>query len=434
MWMREAGGGFDIILDPQWTGLSDPLARLTAFWNTLLKPGGQYILEDVSNVTVVNALQDWMEWIVIRATTCRWMPPRRVKAIHRNETRICWGRNQGLQRTHAMQETLHEPPVDLMYIVALKQRSILLRKAVSSGHYAAEVRAYWGDWGESHRPWHTASRLPPAMAPEDECIADFVATANRSKRVTDKITTHMYQVLYGAQLCNRPPVPFTASQRTLSAPLWQTPSKFLEIGLGCDMQYGPGASVRLWSALFPSTRERWEAEYDKKCVRASQARGELDHVRVLVGDQGDNKTLERWKAEAGGAFDVIIDDGGHKNKQIALTFAALWPRLSQGGIYFIEDIQLGRTVTYENTDAGAITADWLAILAAELILGRDSAAAMPSVPEAPCKSFNVPTACVSVQGGRRRADTRLFQPPDANEVDYVFCSLEACSVAKALLQ
>ena len=37
--------------------------------------------------------------------------------------------------------------------------------------------------------------------------------------------------------------------------------KMLEIGLGCNMNYGPGASLALHKKLFPKA-ELWEAEYD----------------------------------------------------------------------------------------------------------------------------------------------------------------------------
>jgi hypothetical protein len=35
----------------------------------------------------------------------------------------------------------------------------------------------------------------------------------------------------------------------------------LEIGLGCDMQYGPGASATLWRSYFPEA-DLWFAEYN----------------------------------------------------------------------------------------------------------------------------------------------------------------------------
>ena len=56
--------------------------------------------------------------------------------------------------------------------------------------------------------------------------------------ITDKVTVHTYQQMYGKFL--------------LSPYYHQFPTmKMLEIGLGCDMKYGPGASVALYKKLFP---------------------------------------------------------------------------------------------------------------------------------------------------------------------------------------
>ena len=38
-------------------------------------------------------------------------------------------------------------------------------------------------------------------------------------------------------------------------------------------------------------------------------------------------------------FDVIIDDGSHKPSDQIKSFEILWPMLSDGGLYIIEDVQ-----------------------------------------------------------------------------------------------
>ena len=103
----------------------------------------------------------------------------------------------------------------------------------------------------------------------------------------------------------------------------------LEIGLGCNMGYGHGASTTLWRSLFPSAT-LWEAEYVARCVEKARAAGQLDGINVLVGDQEDDPTLARWVRESGGNFDAVIDDGGHHNCQIGHSFDALWPTIIPG--------------------------------------------------------------------------------------------------------
>jgi hypothetical protein len=122
--------------------------------------------------------------------------------------------------------------------------------------------------------------------------------------------------------------------------------KMLEIGLGCNMSYGPGASAKLHKQLFPRA-ELWEADYDAGCVESCKKDGKLDGFRTLVGDQGHVETLDRWILESGGNFDVIVDDGGHGNCLIWTSFSKLWPTLKRGGLYFIEDMQVANWTEFQ---------------------------------------------------------------------------------------
>jgi len=120
-------------------------------------------------------------------------------------------------------------------------------------------------------------------------------------------------------------------------PLRYSKIKFLEIGLGCDMHYGPGKSAQLWKELFehPLT-EIWEAEANVEC--ASKWNESMNN-RILIGDQGDEATLRNWITATGGEFDIIIDDGGHTFNQQLLSLKVLFDgALRAGGIYFMEDL------------------------------------------------------------------------------------------------
>jgi len=162
----------------------------------------------------------------------------------------------------------------------------------------------------------------------------FYETANLLKPLTDKVTDHSYQVMYGRFL-----LPFYRHKRNM---------KMLEIGLGCDMSYGPGASIKVWEDLFPGA-EKWVAEYDSECVNKWEK--DLLNIKTLVGDQGDPSVLDQWIEKAEGKFDVIIDDGGHDNCQIWTSFLKLWPTLNAGGLYFIEDIHVARKRQYKKVES-----------------------------------------------------------------------------------
>ncbi|CAE8599903.1 unnamed protein product [Polarella glacialis] len=158
-------------------------------------------------------------------------------------------------------------------------------------------------------------------------IQKFKDAATSLDPVTDKVWRHSYQTMYGVLLM----------------PLMEVVQepKMLEIGLGCDMGYGPGASVGLWKKLFPHA-ELWFGEYNGTCVTAARAKGQLQGINTVVGDQGNMSTVRQWIKESGGEFDVVIDDGGHLNKQIRTSFETLWPAVKPGGFYFLEDLHVGR--------------------------------------------------------------------------------------------
>ena len=155
--------------------------------------------------------------------------------------------------------------------------------------------------------------------------ATFTSIATSRTPVTDKIR-HGYGDVYDAYL----------------TPALQASSiKLLEIGLGCDMGYGPGASSKIWPLLFPHA-DIWLADADEACVK----RYWNQHLgwRYVVGDQSNRTVLASWLNTTGNTpFDIIIDDGGHRNRQIWASFDYLFTHaLSPGGLYFIEDLHVNK--------------------------------------------------------------------------------------------
>ena len=60
-------------------------------------------------------------------------------------------------------------------------------------------------------------------------------------------------------------------------------------------------------------------------------------AQVRIGDQSDGHFLSQVVQEMGG-IDLVVDDGSHKVADIETSFSALFPRLSDGGLYIIEDL------------------------------------------------------------------------------------------------
>jgi len=140
---------------------------------------------------------------------------------------------------------------------------------------------------------------------------------------TDKITKHAYDVAYDKYL---------PRYRT------QPRVKLLEIGLGCNMGYGPGASLRVWQEYFKNTNlELHFLEYDRPCAEKWQPK--YPDVKFHIGDQASFHDLQKVIDDSGGQFDIIIDDGGHTMKQQIHTIEYMIPHaLKPGGIFIMEDL------------------------------------------------------------------------------------------------
>jgi cephalosporin hydroxylase len=106
----------------------------------------------------------------------------------------------------------------------------------------------------------------------------------------------------------------------------------LEIGIGGYTDpYAGGASLRMWRSYFA------RAQVFALDIHAHLV--EEPRITVFQGSQADPDVLDAIVREAGGPFDLIIDDGSHINAHVRLTFAHLFPHLRSGGLYVIEDLE-----------------------------------------------------------------------------------------------
>ncbi|RYE27296.1 MAG: class I SAM-dependent methyltransferase [Sphingobacteriaceae bacterium] len=136
---------------------------------------------------------------------------------------------------------------------------------------------------------------------------------------TDKVDGHLYHHMYSKYF-----------EKTRCDKI-----KLVEIGLGCDMAYGPGASFYLWLEFFPNA-EIYFIEYDEACAKAWENAD--PRVKIYHGDQSNVAFLEDFIARTGGDFDYIVDDGGHTWKQQLVSLETLLPSIKVGGVYFLEDL------------------------------------------------------------------------------------------------
>lgn len=118
------------------------------------------------------------------------------------------------------------------------------------------------------------------------------------------------------------------------APLRGKEIKLLEIGVGgYDTPNEGGASLRMWAEYFthPFSQIFSIDIYDKKAL-------EEDRIKIWQGSQSDEAFLNKI-ADTINGIDIIIDDGSHVNSDVIKSFFVLFPKLNDGGIYVVEDIQ-----------------------------------------------------------------------------------------------
>ena len=111
---------------------------------------------------------------------------------------------------------------------------------------------------------------------------------------------------------------------------WRKPGvRFLEIGVS------RGGSLVMWRRYFGPEAVIFGIDIDPSCAEFDGQAGQ-----VRIGSQDDPAFLARVVREMGGV-DVVLDDGSHQMAHVEASLQALFPKLSFGGVYMIEDLQSG---------------------------------------------------------------------------------------------
>lgn len=111
----------------------------------------------------------------------------------------------------------------------------------------------------------------------------------------------------------------------------------LEIGVA------HGGSMKMWEEYFQEGRI-FGLDIKSECKKHESKR-----TKIFIGDQTDAWFLGQIVSEhiapgMGDRLDIIIDDGGHRRFQQVASFEILFPMLSPGGFYAIEDLQADPSV------------------------------------------------------------------------------------------
>jgi hypothetical protein len=169
-------------------------------------------------------------------------------------------------------------------------------------------------WSQLRRLGGNSSRSPRDARQARLLAMDLTELAQEFK--TDKWGVHRYTPHYQRHLAHLRDEEFT----------------LLEIGIGgYSRAKQGGASLRMWKWFFPKARIVGLDIKDKSFVNEPR-------IRAYKGSQTDEAVLSEILEKEGVPL-VIIDDGSHRPPHILESFEILFPRLPEGGIYIIEDIQ-----------------------------------------------------------------------------------------------
>jgi hypothetical protein len=101
----------------------------------------------------------------------------------------------------------------------------------------------------------------------------------------------------------------------------------------CELGVLQGHSLRLWQTLFPRGTVVG-VDVDPQAVWP-------EGTHKIVCAQGDPRLPGLLRAAAPAGFDLIVDDASHDGTLTRQTWVSLWPLLTPGGLYVIEDWGVG---------------------------------------------------------------------------------------------
>lgn len=123
----------------------------------------------------------------------------------------------------------------------------------------------------------------------------------------------------------------------LFAPFRDRPVSLLEIGVQ------NGGSLELWSRYFPRATRIVGCDINPKCA---QLTFEEPRISVVVADACSEAGVAAVRSVAD-HYDLVIDDGSHKSRDIIRAFAEYFPLVNDGGLYVCEDLCCGYWSEFE---------------------------------------------------------------------------------------
>jgi hypothetical protein len=102
---------------------------------------------------------------------------------------------------------------------------------------------------------------------------------------------------------------------------------FVEIGID------DGGSLEIWKNFFGQKAKIIGIDINPLCKKFENLN---DNISVVIGDQSSQIFWKKFFLD-NGKVDIILDDGGHTNKQQIITTTEVIPNINDNGIFLAED-------------------------------------------------------------------------------------------------
>jgi len=106
-----------------------------------------------------------------------------------------------------------------------------------------------------------------------------------------------------------------------------------------------GGSLEMWNHYFDGNCSIIGIDINPECKEIEKM---FPNVKIFIGNQADDAFLAYVKSNIS-KIDIIIDDGSHISSDVIKTFELLYPIVSVGGVYLVEDLH---TSYWEEFDGG----------------------------------------------------------------------------------
>jgi len=106
---------------------------------------------------------------------------------------------------------------------------------------------------------------------------------------------------------------------------FQKPITFVEVGVF------EGGSLEFWLKVLPKGSKVIGVEFNSEAMNI-----DLENIEIVIGDQGDSNFWDTFFNKFG-KIDVLLDDGGHTNKQQIITVLSALPFMNNQGLILVED-------------------------------------------------------------------------------------------------